>query len=378
MHSFYKLTGLLLAGCLFLTACGPKDSVTVSTAESATAETATGETAYSATLDDNGYYTGIKATDYVQLPDDYDSISVPAEYGEVSEESIDNNIHELTINMETATQITDRPAAEGDAVTIDFVGTVNGVEFDGGSATGYVLKLGSGDFIAGFEDQIIGHNIGDTFDVNVTFPNGYGQTTDAEGNTIDLSGANAVFTTTLNDITVYSLTDSDVTKAFAGYTLDDGSIIDTVDKARTYFEQYARYESVVSYLADYLMTNSAFTEDIPDEIVENEFAMEEAYINELASNNGMTVGEILQSGGYDDMDAYLEASEEYIRQDLQYCFIIQAIAEKLDIEVTEKDIESSYGADADSAVTTYGKGYVAQQVLTYLVMDELYTNAQIG
>lgn len=378
MHSFYKLTGLFLAGCIFLTACGPKDSVTVSTAESATAETATGETAYSATLDDNGYYTGIKATDYVQLPDDYDSISVPAEYGEVSEESIDNNIHELTVNMGTATQITDRPAAEGDAVTIDFVGTVNGVEFDGGSATSYVLELGSGDFIAGFEDQIIGHNIGDTFDVNVTFPDGYGQTTDAEGNTIDLSGANAVFTTTLNDITVYSLTDSDVTKAFAGYTLDDGSIIDTVDKARTYFEQYAKYESVVSYLADYLMTNSVFTEDIPDEIVENEFEMEETYITELAANNDMTVNEILQSGGYDDMDAYLEASEEYIRQDLQYCFIIQAIAEKLDIEVTEKDIESSYGADADSAVVTYGKGYVAQQVLTYLVMDELYTNAQIG
>lgn len=378
MHSFYKLTGLFLAGCIFLTACGPKDSVTVSTAESATAETATGETAYSATLDDNGYYTGIKATDYVQLPDDYDSISVPAEYGEVSEESIDNNIHELTINMGTATQITDHPAAEGDAVTIDFVGTVNGVEFDGGSATSYVLELGSGDFIAGFEDQIIGHNVGETFDVNVTFPDGYGQTTDAEGNTIDLSGANAVFTTTLNDIAVYSLTNSDVAKAFEGYTLDDGSIIDSVDKARTYFEQYARYESVVSYLADYLMTNSVFTEDIPDEIVENEFEMEETYITELAANNDMTVNEILQSGGYDDMDAYLEASEEYIRQDLQYCFIIQAIAEKLDIEVTEKDIESSYGADADSAVATYGKGYVAQQVLTYLVMDELYTNAQIG
>lgn len=137
--------------------------------------------------------------------------------------------------------------------------------------------------------------------------------------------------------------------------MDDGSVIDTVDKARTYFEQYARYESVVSYLADYLMTNSAFTEDIPDEIVENEFEMEEAYITELAANNDMTVNEILQSGGYDDMDAYLEASEEYIRQDLQYCFIIQAIAEKLDIEVTEKDIESSYGADADSAVVTYGK-----------------------
>ena len=184
--------------------------------------------------------------------------------------------------------------------------------------------------------------------------------------------------TTLNDIAVYSLTNSDVAKAFEGYTLDDGSIIDSVDKARTYFEQYARYESVVSYLADYLMTNSAFMEDIPDEIVENEFLMEEAYISEIATSNGMTVDELLQSGGYNDMDAYLNASEEYIRQDLQYCFIIQAIAENLNIEVTDEDIESSYGTDADSAVATYGKGYVAQQVLTYLVMDELYTNAKIG
>ena len=119
-------------------------------------------------------------------------------------------------------------------------------------------------------------------------------------------------------------------------------------------------------------------EDIPDEIVENEFLMEEAYISELATSNGMTVDELLQSGGYNDMDAYLNASEEYIRQDLQYCFIIQAIAENLNIEVTDEDIESSYGTDADSAVATYGKGYVAQQVLTYLVMDELYTNAKIG
>lgn len=362
---------------LFMSACSTKDTNKIETSETATSETATGESAYSATLDDNGYYTGIKATDYVRLPEDYDSITVPSEYSEVSEESIDDNIHELMVNMGTVTPITDRPAQEGDAVTIDFVGTINGVAFDGGSAAGYVLELGSGDFISGFEDQIIGHNIGDTFDVNITFPENYGQTTDAEGNIIELSGANVVFTTTLNNIAVYSLTDSDVAKAFVGYTLDDGSTIDTVDKARTYFEEYTRYQSVVSYLADYLINNSTFTKDIPDTIVENEFAMEESYITELAANNGMTVDEILQSGGYDSMDDYLKASEEYIRQDLKYCFIIQAIAEKRNIKVTDADIEKSYGSDANSAITTYGKGYVAQQVLTYLVMDELFNACQL-
>ena len=65
----------------------------------------------------------------------------------------------------------------------DYSGAVDGVAFTGGTATGYDLTLGSHSFIDGFEDQIIGHNIGDTFDVTVTFPEGYGDSTDAEGNT---------------------------------------------------------------------------------------------------------------------------------------------------------------------------------------------------
>ena len=77
---------------------------------------------------------------------------------------------------------------------------MDGVAFTGGTATGYDLTLGSGSFIDGFEDQIIGHNVGDTFDVTVTFPDGYGDSTDAEGNTITLSGKEAVFSVTLNSI----------------------------------------------------------------------------------------------------------------------------------------------------------------------------------
>lgn len=75
------------------------------------------------------------------------------------------------LNQYATTQnITDRAAQSGDTVNIDYSGAVGGVAFTGGTATGYDLTLGSHTFIDGFEDQIIGHNIGDTFDVTVTFP----------------------------------------------------------------------------------------------------------------------------------------------------------------------------------------------------------------
>ena len=76
----------------------------------------------------------------------------------------------------------------GDTVNINYVGSVNNVEFTGGSAENYDLTLGSGTFIDGFEDQIIGHKPGETFDVNVTFPDGYSDSTDASGNAVKLSG----------------------------------------------------------------------------------------------------------------------------------------------------------------------------------------------
>ena len=85
-------------------------------------------------------------------------------------------------------------------MNINYVGSVNNVELTGGSAENYDLTLGSGTFIDGFEDQIIGHKPGETFDVNVTFPDGYSDSTDASGNTVKLSGQKAVFTVTLNYI----------------------------------------------------------------------------------------------------------------------------------------------------------------------------------
>ena len=187
-----------LAGC-------SETAESESTAETASAETASPETAddsaydylanfsYSDGFDENGYLDGVTAADYVTLPDDYADITIDASLAEVTDQDITDYINQnILSSFATTNQVTDRAAQDGDTVNIDYVGTIDGVAFDGGSDQGYDLELGSGTFIDGFEEQIVGHTPGETFDVNVTFPENYGSA--------DLAGKAAVFSTTLNYI----------------------------------------------------------------------------------------------------------------------------------------------------------------------------------
>ncbi|MBO5480841.1 MAG: trigger factor [Clostridia bacterium] len=110
----------------------------------------------------------------------------------VKDEEVEADLNRLLDRNARKVAVTDRAAQNGDIVNIDFVGTVDGVKFDGGEAEGFDLTLGSGQFIPGFEDQVVGMNIGDKKDVNVTFPENY----QAEA----LKGKPAVFAVTLNSI----------------------------------------------------------------------------------------------------------------------------------------------------------------------------------
>ena len=110
----------------------------------------------------------------------------------VKDEEIDAELNRLLDRNARKVEISDRAAQNGDIVNIDFVGTVDGVKFDGGEAQGFDLTLGSGQFIPGFEDQVVGMNIGEKKDINVTFPENY----QAEA----LKGKPAVFAVTLNKI----------------------------------------------------------------------------------------------------------------------------------------------------------------------------------
>ena len=219
---------------------------------------------YSEGLDDNGHWTGIRALDYVTLPDDVSALPLSKADIEPTETEIQTQIDTLLNQYATTLNITGRAAqrqviagggAAGKGYAIHRAGIVD---------VHSVAALGCHTIIDGFEDQIIGHNIGDTFDVTVTFPVGYGDSTDAEGNTITLSGKEAVFSVTLNAITqsvVPTLTDEWVETNFAAS--DD---LHTADALRQYFDSALYANNLDNAVMDYLLNNATFKE-IPTQIL---------------------------------------------------------------------------------------------------------------
>ena len=128
---------------------------------------------------------------------DYKGIEAVRDEKPVTDADVDAEIERVRERNARTVDVTDRAAAMGDTVKIDFDGSVDGVAFDGGKAEGHELKLGSGQFIPGFEDQIVGHAIGDAFDVNVTFPEDYHEAS--------LAGKAAVFAVKLHAIQMSEL-----------------------------------------------------------------------------------------------------------------------------------------------------------------------------
>ncbi len=144
-------------------------------------------------LSDDGFTLKVKVFVKPEVKiEDYLGIEIEKKIADVTDEEIDAEIERVRERNSRTIEITDRAAKMGDSVNIDFDGSVDGVHFDGGKAEGFDLKLGSGQFIPGFEEQIVDHAIGDAFDVNVSFP--------AEYHAEELAGKPAVFAVKLNGI----------------------------------------------------------------------------------------------------------------------------------------------------------------------------------
>ena len=263
-----------LAACLALglAGCGAKTESTASsqTAESApaTTETATAETAdpyaylsdfdYSSIFDENGYVAGVTATDYVTVPADL-KLTLSEEANTVAAEDVDSYINDnILASFEETVEVTDRAAATGDTVNIDYAGSIDGVAFDGGTAQGYDLTLGSGRFIDGFEDQIVGHTPGETFDVVVTFPDPY-------ENNPDLAGKEAVFTTTLNSIQETQL--PELTDAWVQENLNQELGLTSVDTLKSYVEGILLFDQQANEIYSQLNEQLTVAEELPESLV---------------------------------------------------------------------------------------------------------------
>ena len=300
----------------------------------------------------------------------YNGLTVEKTVHTVTDEAVDAELKR--VQERNARELTREGAAQnGDIADIDFEGFVDGVAFEGGKAEHYNLTLGSGSFIPGFEDQIVGHNTGDTFDVTVTFPEGYGDSTDAEGNTITLSGKEAVFSVTLNAITqsvVPTLTDEWVETNFAAS--DD---LHTADALRQYFDSALYANNLDNAVMDYLLSNSTFKE-IPTQITSYYIRMFLNYHSQLATQYGMELDAYAQAKGYADADAMLADSDAYFEHLAKQDLVFQAIAEQLDITPTQEQIDSANSSYAD----TYGAQRSMLNALQLAVLDKVEESAVLS
>ena len=373
-----KAVCLLCAGALALMAAGCSKSAASSSTSTSSEASVYGSAsdydyqnfAYSDGLDENGYWSGIRALDYVTLPEDYASIPLKKADIEPTEEDVQSQIDSLLSQNTTTQQITDRAAADGDTVNIDYVGTVDGVAFTGGTYSGYILTLGSGSFIDGFEDQIVGHKPGETFDVNVTFPDGYSDSTDAEGNAVVLSNKKAVFSVTLNYISeeiLPELTDAWVEENFSS---TDG--VHTVEDLRAEYQQMLYQNNLNTAVMDYLLANSTF-KDLPKEVTDYQVNQCLNYYYTMAQYYGYDLDSFLQAAaGYNSADDLLDAMSDSITEYAREALLYQAVAEAMDIAPTQEQIDT-YSAYTE----TYGANYCTMVALMDAVSEALTTGAQV-
>ena len=186
-------------------------------------------------------------------------ITIDADLGQVTDEDISNYIDQNVLsNYATDEKVTNRAAADGDTVNIDYVGSVDGVEFDGGNTqgNGADLTLGSHhSYIDDFEDQIVGHMPGESFDVTVTFPEDYGNE--------DLNGKEAVFKTTLNYIKESK--NPDLTDDWVASNLGETMNLNTIDELNDFVKNTMLYDQQASTVYSALHDKVSFAKELPAE-----------------------------------------------------------------------------------------------------------------
>ena len=401
LKNFHRLAalGLAVGMTTALAACGNTAETAESTAETAesteaasseAADAATDETAadaeyayladfsFSDAFDENGYLKGVTATDYVTLPDDYADITIDADLGQVSEEDIDNYITSNVLSkFSTTEQVTDRAAADGDTVNIDYVGRIDGVAFAGGDTkgSGADLTLGSGTYIDNFEDQIVGHTPGETFDVTVTFPEDYGNE--------DLNGKEAVFETTLNYIKE-SVT-PELTDDWVKENLGESMSLNSVDELKAFVKSTMLYDNQASDVYTALHDKASYADELPQTALDyyRDVLLYRIYTN--AQKYGTDMNTLLSSGmmgsSYDSVDAYLADANDSIKSITQQALLMQAVAEKTGFKCDTATMNADFGryygtTDPSQYVSAYGENYIKMNVLQSDVMQNLIDNVK--
>jgi trigger factor len=361
--SYFCLFIALVMTLAMLTGCGDKKE-----------EKDDGTFSYSDGIDKNGFWEGITALDYVELPD-YNALVIPSDSHTITDETLQAEIDELLTDYSTDEEIKDRAVVDGDTVNIDYVGSVDGVEFEGGSTggEGTEITIGETSYIDDFLEQLIGHNPGETFDINVTFPTPY------ESNE-ELSGKDAVFVTTINFIV--KKVDAELTDAFVAENFSEEYGWETVADMKDGLYAQLQEDAISTYIQEYL-SSDVTVKSVPDSLVKYQEDAMVKYYTESAESYGMELEEFLTTyAGVSSIDELVTSSAEMSKQSAQFALVVQAIAEDAKIKVSDDDVANYFNEvvgtdDYSEYEKSYGMPYLKQSVLTQQVMDYLTEHATL-
>ncbi len=355
-----KWTAILLLSVMVLSACGKgaeKAPETADTAENQTEENATAEMEENATAEEEAPASsdpaltdnddtpitdatiekdGIEA--FLVMPD-YEGLELTKEIFTVTDDDVEMEIQN-SLQWNPVLLPDDTLIETGMVANIDYEGTIDGVAFDGGSYEGYDLEIGSGSFVEGFEEQLVGHKKGDQFDITVTFPDDYYD---------ELAGKEAVFAITVNE--VKQILEEPTDEWAALYTDYDTAeaYLDNVKDDLTNLYNSGSESQVRSQAWEQVVGNASFFQypkDLYDLFYENTY---QSLVVEGAQEAGMTEEEYRASWGIDD-DYVAMVTKDALRQELAARYVLM----KEGVETDGAEVDAAM----DELLTLYGYGNV--------------------
>ena len=371
--SMLLVMALSVTGCSQKTATKDKDTKTEETAKTDDAEETESDNTEDTSEDTPTtaeLMAGIDVEKCVTLGD-YKGVTVEKTIQSVTDEDVQNEIDNALANYPVEV---DQAAKEGDTVNIDYVGKIDGEEFDGGSDQGADLKLGSGKFIDGFEDGLIGARKGETRTLNLTFPEDYTQ---------DLAGKAVEFTVTVNAVKepLSEPTDQWVADNIEGYD----NIADYKAGIRSEQEESNEQtaENQVRYAAWTQVIDNCTINEYPETLVEVGKKLYEQQVETYAKYAGMELDAYIESSGL-TQEEYQSNMEEYGKNVAAQALVCQAICDKEGFAIGDDDYQKAlqdmlteYGCTEDELIQTYGQDNVEQSIMLNRVSNLILENANV-
>lgn len=300
----------------------------------------------------------VELSEYKNIPVDTQSETLNIMYD-------DTILEDITKNDFRGESVTEGVIAKGDIANIDYIGKKDGVAFEGGTAQGYDLEIGSGSFIPGFEDGLIGVNIGDTVDLDLTFPENY--------QSADLAGAKVVFTVKVNS--------AKQAKSPKNYCHELGF------NSLKEYEEDVKKRTINQYLSNTLITNSKIKEYPQKELDLFYNSYISSFETNVKNSYGIDFKTYLEYTKQTEEDFKKSAMEQSIKPTVEQFIINYAILDAEGMKITEKEIEKEINDTVkeigDSQITAeylkkhYGNFFFEANAVCDKVAELIYSNAKI-